>query len=131
MAAVEVGGDRSVKWVVDVDHVRPSDVKSNGKAPHGHRQEGTDETEAGEKFEICIKFPEGSKKPFINKLKQILDDARDDADADRFCFKLPIADDQAGDPQPDQIRITWRSKGQLRKGKPRKRTKARRSRAGR
>ncbi len=111
MAAVEVGGDSSVKWVVDVDHVRHADVKSQGKGAKGHRQEGIDETDAGEVFTIFIEIPDGSTggdtnaNLLANGLDAAAKDVKRGGTDGRISFKLPILDHHE-----HQISIKWKSK---------------------
>jgi hypothetical protein len=110
MAAVEVGGDSSVKWSVDVDHVRHSKLKSVGKGPLGHQQEGVDETDPGEYFKICIELPKRAddRQEFLNSLAK----ASQEANGQKDCVEivLRIEDDQRGGPNTDQIRIEWSSR---------------------
>ena len=51
------GGDSSVVWRVDVDHVRLGSTQSNPSGQKGHHQHGTDETLPGQYFTVFVKVP--------------------------------------------------------------------------
>jgi hypothetical protein len=86
MGAIDVGGDGSVTWTVEVDRLRRDSAHSNatgGGQGHGngkHHQDGIEDTTKDQtEFTITIKFPNGDQ-----------------------IYKLPIKDNE-----PDQIRIRW------------------------
>lgn len=115
MAAVEVGGDSSVKWVVDVGHVRGSELLSQGRGPKGHRQKGVDETDPGGYFKITIELPEDAtaRADFIASLQTATSSAQQNSGIGGHAieFSLKIEDNQGGGKANDkQITITWNSK---------------------
>jgi hypothetical protein len=67
MGSIDVGGDSSVTWKVDVGRVRKAKVNPGDVAPpvskpvgsHGHHQEGIDETDAGNQFTVVLQLPTG------------------------------------------------------------------------
>ena len=109
MGLGEFGGNGSVNWVVDVGNARPNSVKSNKKGPKGHRQEGTDETDPGQVFNITVEIPNTvtAADNLANELQNMADTVRQGHanSGMRVGFNLPI---ESGN--PDQIRITWNSK---------------------
>src|SRR3954465_8348140 len=102
MAAVEVGGDGSVKWRVTANNVREGSVVSRVAGPKVE-QSGIDETREGENFDINIKVPTNSRD-FARGLREAADEAEKYAakPGTRICFHLPI---EPGN--EDQIRIAW------------------------
>lgn len=109
MAGIDVGGDTSVIWKVDVDHARPGKQKSDPKGPKGHHQEGIDETDVDQYFTISIEIPAGTVQK--NNLAAGLQSAANTVTNSpagsgiRVSFPLPI------EPQnEDQIQIRWNSK---------------------
>ena len=109
MGLGEFGGNGSVNWVVDVGNARPNSVKSNPKGPKGHRQEGTDETDPGQVFNITVEIPNTvtAADNLANELQNMANTVRQgNANSGmRVGFNLPI---ELGN--RDQIRITWNSK---------------------
>jgi hypothetical protein len=108
MAFIDVGGDGSVKWAVDVDHVRPGSVKNNGKGPRGHQQGGIDEVDAGRFFTIYVEVPatdaartalSGAMQSAATSLTTL-----PPGSGAKVSFSLPI---ESGN--EDQIRIEWTS----------------------
>ena len=105
MAGGTFGGDGSVMWVIDVDHVKdgttPTSVKKGDK---GHRQEGIDDTDPGQ-FTVWIKLPADptDKDPFVKALQDAAAEAA--SGAPKVSFKLRIEQDNH-----DQIEIKWNSK---------------------
>jgi hypothetical protein len=109
MAEIDVGGDTSVLWKIDVDNVRKDAIKNGAKkgTANGHRQEGVDETDDSE-FRVRLKLP-SSRDDFIQSLETESVGGRT-----FVSFSLPIEDGNGkpGDDtrNPDQIRITWTSR---------------------
>ena len=101
MAFIGVGGDGSVAWVADVDHVRQtSPPTSNPKGQKGHRQQGIDETPDGDQyFTVCIKLPKVGADKFLQEMR-----AAPVANG-KICFKLLIESNT-----PDQVRVEWVSR---------------------
>lgn len=104
MAAGTFGGDRSVKWVIDVDNARPNTMKSNPKGNKGHTQEGIDETDAGD-FTVRIRIPKtaAAQSALVAGLQAAAADAA--SGAITVSFKLPIESETY-----DQIQVEWKSK---------------------
>src|SRR5262245_38781221 len=64
MGDIDVGGDGSVKWKVDVGHLRPNSAHSGGPpgggpghGAAGHHQDGIDETDPDQAFTVWIEVP--------------------------------------------------------------------------
>lgn len=109
MAAIDVGGDTSVMWKVDVDNSRPGKTKSEPRGGKGHHQEGIDETDAGEDFSVAIKIPANAtaKANFVQALRK----AADDADAATAGSGAKVSVSFPIEPQNEnQIQIRWKSK---------------------
>ena len=114
MGLGEFGGNGSVNWVVDVGNLRAGSDKS-GKAgstsqgPNRHRQEGTDETDNGQVFNVTVEIPNNvtDADNLANELQNMADTVRQGHanSGMRVGFNLPI---ELGN--RDQIRITWNSK---------------------
>ena len=106
MAGADIGGDDSVQWSVEVDHVRVDKLKQEPKGSKGWRHEGVDESDDGEKFTISIKIPNDATE-FVRTLH----DAAIEAERQKsnpghpITFKLPIERKNH-----DQIKIRWNSK---------------------
>ncbi len=103
MAAVEVGGDGSVKWKTVVGNFRKGSIVSRPSGDAGWEQTGIDETREGESFDINLKVPQNSQE-FASALFRAAEEARAAKPGDRICFHLPIEPKNE-----DQIRITWNS----------------------
>ena len=106
MAGVDIGGDESVMWDVQVDHVRRNPPpRHEPRGPQGWRHQGVDETAPGSTFTITLKMPANSGN-FVNTLRQAAEDAqRLSGSAGAFIsFTLPIEQGNH-----DQIRVTWNS----------------------
>ena len=109
MGSGEFGGNGGVNWVVDDGNARPNSVKRNRKGPKGHRQEGTDETDNGQVFNVTVEIPNNvtDADNLANELQNMANTVRQGHanSGMRVGFNLPI---ELGN--RDQIRITWNSK---------------------
>jgi hypothetical protein len=112
MGDIEVGGDSSVKWKVNADHVRKNapggPPQSNPSGPKGHHQEGVDEVDAGQYFEISLEVPAS-----VTDKNNLATDLQSAAQAvavtpagsgARVSLLLPIENQNE-----NQIQITWNS----------------------
>ena len=117
MSPIMVGGDDSVKWVVDGNNVREteSQIFSPEKdRPRRLRHVGIDETDPGD-FTVVIRLPRNprERRAFLNLLtaetKRLTD--RDTGKVGALTLTLPIEDRRRnGDvPTYDQITIAWKS----------------------
>jgi hypothetical protein len=107
MSGVDVGGDESVMWLVEVDHVRKKDggPKNEPNGGKGWRQQGVDETDEGN-FTITIKIPRDSGD-FVRSLRDAASEAEKFAGSPGhpISITLPI---EGGNHK--QIQIEWDSK---------------------
>ena len=108
MGDIDVGGDSSVKWKVDVGHVRPGSIGNNGMPPQGHHQHGIDEVDAGQFFTISIEVPatQTDKNNLANALAAA-STAMNGATAGsgvKVSFSLPVELHNE-----DQVKIYWNS----------------------
>jgi hypothetical protein len=112
MGDIEVGGDSSVMWKVNADNVRKNQPggppQSNPSGPKGHHQEGVDEVDAGQYFEISLEVPAS-----VTDKNNLATDLQSAAQAvavtpagsgARVSLLLPIEDNNE-----NQIQITWNS----------------------
>ena len=108
MGLGEFGGNGSVNWVVDVGNARANSVKSN-KQGKGHRQEGKDETDPGQVFNVTVEIPNTvtAAHNLANELQNMANTVRQGVanSGMRVGFNLPIEPDNE-----DQIRVSWNSK---------------------
>jgi hypothetical protein len=121
MSGADIGGDESVQWLVEVDHVRFSTLKQEPIGETGWRHAGVDETDDGD-FTISIKVPNGDPR-FLERLRAAVDRAEKVASMKKWgeclvTFTLPIV---RGD--HSQIQIRWKSKPVVRGAKRRSRSK--------
>jgi len=105
MAGIDLGGDSSVEWLVQVDHVRRNpdpESSQHPTNPKGWRQHGIDETDKTKlvNFKICIQIPD-DRDGFFSDLQNAITDA---ANKKTLCFLLPIVEKQN-----KQISISWDS----------------------
>jgi len=112
MGLGEFGGNGSVNWVVDVGNakgVKSGPAGSTSQGPKPHRQEGTDETDPGQVFNITVEIPNTvtAADNLANELQNMADTVRQgNANSGmRVGFNLLIEPGNR-----DQIRITWNSK---------------------
>jgi len=106
MAGVDVGGDESVMWHVQVDKVRRNPApKHEQRGQQGWRHQGVDETIPGSQFTVTVKMPANSAN-FVATLRQAADNAQRLAGSPGalISFTLPIEQGNH-----DQIRIAWDS----------------------
>lgn len=108
MASSQLGGDGSVKWEINVEHVRSGSPKNAAKGPKGHHQEGVDETDSGQFFTIYIEVPRDSadKGPLVNGLRAAANsvEAAPSGSGAKVSFNLRIEDYN-----DDQIMVQWNS----------------------
>lgn len=117
MSGADIGGDESVQWLIEVDHVRTAKLKQEPRGAKGWRHKGVDETDDGD-FTISIKVPDADPR-FLERLRAAVDRADKRLGEEkrrnrRVRFTLPIV---RGD--HNQIEIRWKSKPVRRRGKPR------------
>jgi hypothetical protein len=102
------GGDGSVAWEVNADHVREhhDDPDPHGN-PNGRQQKGIDDTEdvAGS-FNIEIKLPDDP----VEQTKFLKFFTSEAIQGGKIKFSLPIEGD-ATRKQPKQVKIFWKSRG--------------------
>src|SRR5580765_1880500 len=104
MAYIGVGGNTSVQWIVEAKNVRQTLVQSRGTY---HSHEGIAESVKGDMFTIIISAPRGSERnkearaAFYNALKRAIKSEGD------LRLQIPIEDSQVGQPNLQQIQITW------------------------
>ena len=105
MGDSETGGDGSVQWTVDVDHVKKdpsghSRVKCIDVGAHGHHQEGYDgDGDPGDVMTVSIKAPQGkTASGLLNYLKN----TGLTIDGDRVYFNIAIEQNNG-----DQVRLSW------------------------
>lgn len=106
MAGVDIGGDESVMWHVQVDNVRRNPPpRHESRGARGWRHQGVDETVPGSHFTITIKIP-ADPVSFVNSLRQAADEAQRLAGSpgSQVSFTLPI---EGGN--HEQIRVAWDS----------------------
>jgi hypothetical protein len=109
MAGIDVGGDTSVMWQVDVDQLRSMivDAPKPGQ-PRRHRHAGIDETDLNQYFTVSIEVPtDPTHKNNLAFALQAASTAIMNAAAgsgSRFSFPLPIENQNI-----DQIQIRWNS----------------------
>ena len=106
MAGVDIGGDESVMWHVQVDHVRQAPPpRHESRGTKGWRHQGVDETVPGTNFTVTLKIP-ANAADFVNSLRQAADEAQRLAGSPGalVSFTLPI---ERGN--HDQIKVTWES----------------------
>ena len=112
MASIDVGGDTSVKWTVDVDQLRPGTAISERRGETGLHQEGIDETDDGQDFTISIKLPSAARKDpkeLARCLKSLIAAMKNPV-KNRVVLKIPIErGNMRDDGRVDQIRINWKS----------------------
>jgi len=109
MGAVDVGGDTSVRWNVDVDNLRPGSAKSEPRGERGLHQEGIDETDDGEAFTISIKLPKAKLVERARFLKACVAALKNPV-KNRITLKIPIEKGNMNeDGRVNQIQIRWRS----------------------
>jgi hypothetical protein len=112
MGDIDVGGDGSVKWTVDVGQLRRNSAISRGDGGgppggHGagkHHQEGIDETPPGN-FTVSIKVPAeaAEKTELANALATASDKMNAAAPSSGYVeFSLPIKPNNT-----DQIKVRW------------------------
>jgi len=118
---INVGGDDSVKWKVDVSKAReaysdppPQPVPPPGK-PYYH--EGVDytkdsPTDPGDAYDFTVVVevptypnPGAGRAALEAGLSAALDAVR--ANKPRIYFRIPVQDREHGGPNEDQIRIRW------------------------
>jgi hypothetical protein len=111
---INVGGDGSVVWVVDLQRAReaysdpaPQPAPAHGK-PYYH--EGRSETDPAVSFVVTFQLPRdaGERDAFITGSKAALNAIRPNDKEVKFV--LPIEDEQKypGHPKYDQIVIDWK-----------------------
>ena len=108
MSGADIGGDASVQWLIEVDHVRTGKLKQEPRGAAGWRHGGVDETNEGD-FTISIKVPNHDAQ-FLARLRAAVDRAERAVGARKrrkrtVKFTLPIVH---GDHK--QIEIRWKSK---------------------
>ena len=107
MAPIDIGGDTSIKWKVDLRNAREaySDPLPQPAPRAGKRyyHEGVD-VKATRAFIVTIKVPQRAvtRKKFLAALKTFVK-----APQSALTLKLDIEDDRHGGPNEDQIHIDW------------------------
>ena len=108
MADSQFGGDGSVKWQINVGHVRTGSTHSNGVG-RGHHQDGIDETDPGQYFTIYVEVPRDAndKNNLVAGLRAAANgvEGAPAGSGAKVSFNLPIEDNNE-----DQIRVHWDSK---------------------
>ena len=109
MAGIDVGGDTSVMWQVEVQRLRSMTVDPSDKGqPERHRHTGIDETDAEQFFNVSIEVPKDPTHK--NNLAFALQAASTSVmnapagSGSRFSFVLPIEEHNI-----NQIQIRWNS----------------------
>jgi hypothetical protein len=142
MCPINVGGDDSVRWDVNVRNARyadvvsdPKDVPDKGKGRY--RNIGVEDTgRAPYLYRVTIKIPRGgrgqsrnARTAFAASLLAAAKEACDAANGKRVAqvsFYLPVEDKAHGGAVYDQIRIDWNAynaAGVTRRGAGRKRAR--------
>lgn len=106
MAGVDIGGDESVMWHVQVDNVRKNPgPKHEAHGTRGWRHQGVDESVPDSHFTVTIKIPANASN-FIASLRQAAEEAQrlGGTPGSQVSFTLPI---ERGN--HDQIRVAWES----------------------
>lgn len=109
MAGIDVGGDTSVMWHVDVDNLRSINYVAKPGHPAGHRHIGIDETDPQQYFTISLEVPADATDK--NNLASALQTASvtvmnaPTGSGVRVSFPLRIEDHNM-----DQIQIRWNSR---------------------
>lgn len=110
---LEVGGDGSVAWKVQVGYARKSEIYSK---QDGYRltQGGVDETEDGKTFTVAIRIPRENAEAFCRSIAAAAKDAEAHIGDPTYHvkFELPIEPETY-----NQIQVHWESK-EAPKGKP-------------
>lgn len=105
---IDVGGDTSVTWQVDVDSLRSIQYVQKPGQPRGHKHIGIDETDPNQFFTVSIEVPaDPTDKNNLAAALQAASTAVMNASAgcgSRFSFPLPIEEHNE-----DQIQIRWNS----------------------
>jgi hypothetical protein len=110
MSPINVGGDGSVQWEVEVKKGKAGKINSS-PLPHpgGHyNNAGSSDTDPGQRFAITIKHPKDQHER--DAFRQQLYDAwvASNAGAKTAAFSIPIEDDaSAVGKTTDQIVIDW------------------------
>src|SRR5436190_24303796 len=103
MGGADIGGDESVQWHVEGDHVRKNGkLKHEAKGSTGWVHQGIDETDDGD-FTVIIKIPADAGS-FFKRVRDAISDAEKNTLA-AMTFALPIV---GGD--HEQIKVRWNSK---------------------
>lgn len=107
MAGIDVGGDTSVMWHVEVDNLRslvPQPPEPEN--PKAHKHIGIDETANGKNFTVTVRLPALVDLPtFVNSLR-----TDQKGDTVYVIFDLPIEKGNGhSSRKPDQISIAWES----------------------
>jgi hypothetical protein len=104
---IMIGGDGSVKWVVDARNPREaySDPPPQGRAqrPESYYHEGVSESKSTDRFWIRIRLPRDGADAFVGLLKSAIDNRSGGV----IVFSLPIEGDTPGPKTEDQITIDW------------------------
>ena len=103
MGGADIGGDESVQWHVEVEHVRKNDkLKHEAKGSNGWLHQGIDEADDGD-FTIILKVPSDAGN-FLRRVRDAIADCERN-NLSTVTFTLPIV---GGD--HDQIKVRWNSK---------------------
>jgi hypothetical protein len=107
MAGAEIGGDSSVEWDVQADHVRGTPAHgANGQGRW--RQHGTDETGVGAQsgFFFVLEMPQAQqdRDTFVDTLCQACTDAKANRGAAGYLIRFTLPIEQGN---PNQIAINW------------------------
>lgn len=98
-------GNGSVKWVVEVGNVKGT-PKSESKGGKRYYQEGLDETPAGGRFVITIKYPKDAKDQA--DFRQQLSAAATNTGTNAATLTIPIEDIQRyNPPTAEQVKVDW------------------------
>lgn len=107
MAAIDVGGDTSVMWHVEVGNLRSLVAEPpKPETPKAHKHVGIDETADGKNFTVTVRLPA------LVDLKKFVDSLRTDQKGGALyvIFDLPIEKGNGhSSRKPDQISIAWES----------------------
>jgi hypothetical protein len=104
MASAEIGGDSSVEWMIEVDHVRQDPLPTSVPCgPAGWQQHGIDEAGFDQNFTITLLVPE-ARDILVDSLYRAWEAAKGARAGDRVKVFLPIEPKK-----PNQIKVEWES----------------------
>jgi hypothetical protein len=111
MSPLNVGGDGSITWKLEVKKGKPGKIRSShpaGHVPNGQgpfKNEGEADTTPGGLFEITIQVPKGGGANFKTQLETALTNWK--PSTSELKLFIPIEDTANGGPNPNQIKVEW------------------------